>query len=94
MTRPIAASLLLAFCVSISAVPLSLPATAPFATQVAQVPAYIGEWGSFGAGNGQFETPVGVAADAAGNVFVCETNGGRIQKFTNTGVYLGQWPGA
>lgn len=31
---------------------------------------YIDQWGSLGSGNGQFNFPVGVAVDTAGNVFV------------------------
>lgn len=93
MRRRIATTIILTLCVSISVVAPALPAPAPPTSQVAQVPAYITEWGSFGTGNGQFQTPVGVAVDAAGNVFVCETNGNHIQKFTNTGGYLAQWPG-
>ncbi|MGH7742274.1 MAG: 6-bladed beta-propeller, partial [Candidatus Eiseniibacteriota bacterium] len=79
---------ILTLCVSVCSF-----ATAHSAPAFAQVPAYITEWGSLGTGDGQFQTPVGVAVDAAGNVFVCETNGNHIQKFTNTGGYLAQWPG-
>src|SRR5439155_1353429 len=64
----------------------------------AQPPVYLTQWGSYGSGNGQFNYPVGVATDAAGNVYVADgfdyiaTRGNhRIQKFTNTGTYLIQW---
>src|SRR5262245_22548269 len=33
---------------------------------------YLTQWGSPGSGNGQFDTPTGVAADAFGNVFVSD----------------------
>jgi hypothetical protein len=52
---------------------------------------YLGEWGSFGGGNGQFNGPQGVGTDAVGNVYVADTGNNRIQKFTNTGTYLAQW---
>ncbi|MGH7742534.1 MAG: 6-bladed beta-propeller [Candidatus Eiseniibacteriota bacterium] len=87
MTKLIANSLILALCVSVSSSSPALPAT-----EVLQAPAYIGEWGSYGSENGQFNIPVGVAVDAVGNVFVGESGGSRIQKFTNAGAYLAQWP--
>src|SRR2546422_675669 len=57
----------------------------------AQAPVYLGQWGSLGSGDGQFNGPHGVATDAAGNVYVADHNNHRIQKFTNTGTYLTQW---
>ena len=50
-------------------------------------------WGSAGSGNAQFNTPLGIGADAAGNVYVADTNNGRIQKFTAAGAYVTQWGG-
>src|SRR5436309_2955805 len=61
------------------------------ATVGAQPPVYLTQWGSFGSGDGQFNTPVGVATDAAGNVYVADFYNPRIQKFTSTGTYLTQW---
>ena len=55
--------------------------------------------GGQGKGNGQFNFPRGLAVDNAGNIFVSDTNNGRIQKFSPTGVFLsvigktGQGPG-
>ena len=54
---------------------------------------FVTAWGSAGAGNGQFNAPFGVAADAAGNVYVADTNNGRVQKFTSAGTYVAQWGG-
>jgi len=49
------------------------------------------QWGSYGAGNGQFNFPRGVAADSAGNVYVADAANNRIQKFTASGAYITQW---
>src|SRR5438093_703337 len=61
------------------------------ATVGAQPPAYLTQWGSFGSGEGQFSYPIGVATDAAGNVYVVDQFNYRIQKFTGTGTYLTRW---
>ncbi len=58
---------------------------------------YITQWGSFGSGDGQFGNngilagPYGVATDVLGNVYVADGGNSRIQKFSGTGTYLGQW---
>lgn len=56
---------------------------------LAQVPTYLTQWGSQGAGNAQFNYPQGIAVDNTGIVYV--TDLGRVQKFTNSGEFLGQW---
>jgi uncharacterized protein (TIGR03663 family) len=38
-------------------------------------------WGKSGSGNGDFNRPIGIAADAQGNVYVSDTMNSRIQKF-------------
>jgi hypothetical protein len=43
--------------------------------------AYLAQWGSAGGGPGQFRGPIGIAIDGPGNVFVADTNNGRIQVF-------------
>ena len=42
-------------------------------------------WGSWGAEDGQFETPTALAADAAGNVYVVDWGNQRVQKFDELG---------
>ena len=44
--------------------------------------------GGKGKENGQFDFPRGLATDNAGNIFVSDTNNGRIQKFSPSGVFL------
>ncbi len=47
--------------------------------------------GTFGSGDGQLKRPHGVGVDSAGNIYVGDTDNNRIQKFDNSGTYLGQW---
>ena len=54
-------------------------------------PSFITKWGSPGSGNGQFDIPNGVATDAAGNVYVADSNNHRIQKFTSGGAFIRKW---
>ena len=42
-------------------------------------------------GDGQFNQPWGVAADANGNIFVADTWNGRIQVFDKAGKFLRKW---
>jgi DNA-binding beta-propeller fold protein YncE len=48
-------------------------------------------WGSQGAGNGQFNSPSGVAVDPSGNVYVADYGNHRIQKFNPNGSFITQW---
>lgn len=54
-------------------------------------PQFIDSWGALGSGPGQFNTPYGVATDAAGNVFTTEYDNLRVQKFDPGGRYLTSW---
>ncbi|MFC1798871.1 C13 family peptidase, partial [Thermodesulfobacteriota bacterium] len=55
----------------------------------------INQWGGTGTGNGQFDiiccNGVGMAFDAADNLYVVDIGNNRIQKFNASGNYLGQW---
>jgi streptogramin lyase len=46
------------------------------------------QWGTPGTGDGQFQIPNGVVVDAAGNVYVADGNGDRIEKFDSNGTFL------
>jgi DNA-binding beta-propeller fold protein YncE len=74
---------------------LAAPAPPP-----AQAPAYITQWGGDG-GPAQLFTPIGVATDASGHVYVLdgpvpssdlmELSYNRVVVFTSTGAYLSEW---
>jgi tripartite motif-containing protein 71 len=53
--------------------------------------AYLGEWGSFGGGHGQFGPIGGLATDAAGNVYVVDSEHNRVEKFSPAGEYVKDW---
>ena len=44
-----------------------------------------------GSGDGQFNSPQGIAVDSDGNVYVADHYNYRIQKFTSTGTFLAKW---
>ena len=48
-------------------------------------------WGSRGAGDGQFNAPVGVVVDPAGNVYIADSRNNRVQKFDSRGNFMIQW---
>jgi len=50
--------------------------------------------GMSGNGDGQFNSPMGIAVDSSGNVYVVEYWNFRIQKFTSTGTFLTKWGGS
>jgi tripartite motif-containing protein 71 len=54
-------------------------------------PELVLQWGSTGAGDGQFQYPTGVAVDRDGNVYVSDGGSRRIQKFTSEGQFLAKW---
>ena len=55
----------------------------PIPTPIAILGAtYVSKWGAYGSGDGQFNSPKGVAVDGSGNVYVADTWNYRIQKFS------------
>jgi tripartite motif-containing protein 71 len=52
---------------------------------------YLGQWGSFGGGHGQFGPIGGLATDAAGNVYVVDSEHNRIEKFDPAGNFVTAW---
>jgi len=49
------------------------------------------KWGGYGDSNGKFDTPLGIASDSAGNVFVADKGNDRIQIFNSTGAFLAKF---
>lgn len=52
---------------------------------------FVAKWGSFGAGDGQFETPYAVGAGARGDVFVADADNDRVQEFDAAGNFLAEF---
>ncbi len=48
-------------------------------------------WGEPGRGPGQFHLPHGIAVSADGTVYVADRENSRVQRFTASGEYLGEW---
>ena len=50
--------------------------------------AYLGQWGSKGDGDGQFDLPWGIDIDSVGDIYVADWRNDRIQKFAPDGRFL------
>jgi outer membrane protein assembly factor BamB len=55
---------------------------------------YLGEWGTRGAGAGQFLLPVGLAIAPDGSLLVTDYRRGDVQRFDSSGTFLGAFDGA
>lgn len=51
----------------------------------------LNEWGSAGTGPGQFRLPHSIQIDANGVIYVADRENGRIQRFDQSGKFLGEW---
>lgn len=58
---------------------------------VVAVPSYTAQWGSLGAGDGQFSSPQAVAASGVGTVYVADYANARVQVFGTTGTFENRW---
>ena len=52
---------------------------------------FVTAWGTGGSDDGEFNLPLGIAADGGGSVFVTEYNNHRVQKFDANGTFLAKW---
>ncbi len=52
---------------------------------------FLGQWGSYGSGPGQFGAVDGLAVDARGEVYVLDSTHARVERFTASGRLLGEW---
>ena len=52
---------------------------------------FLRKWGKWGTGDGQFDSPVGLAIDGDGNVYVADWRRNRIQVFDHLGRFLRKW---
>lgn len=53
-------------------------------------PVYLGQWGEYGSGDGQFDTPHGLVIDSQGEFYILDTNNNRIQHFDSRTSYVSQ----
>jgi len=49
---------------------------------------WVKQWGEFGSGDGEFNTPHSIASDAQGNIYVADRGNRRIQVFDSGGNFL------
>ncbi len=52
---------------------------------------YLGQWGSYGHGNGQFDVASGIAVNSSGDVYVTDFGNKRVEEFSSSGAYITQW---
>jgi sugar lactone lactonase YvrE len=51
----------------------------------------LAQWGTFGSAPGQFNTPVGIAVDKQGDIYVADVGNHRIQELSSLGQPIAQW---
>jgi tripartite motif-containing protein 71 len=51
----------------------------------------LARWGTFGSGPGQFNSPVGVAVDRQGDIYVADIGNHRVVELSSQGLPLRQW---
>ena len=54
-------------------------------------PSFVLAWGAEGAGDGQFDRPMGIGVDSKGFVYVADARNHRIQKFDENGTFVAKW---
>jgi len=52
---------------------------------------FIKKWGTHGTGEGEFDSPIDIAVDTAGYIYVLDSGNARVQVFNSKGECLGQW---
>jgi peptidylamidoglycolate lyase len=52
---------------------------------------FISQWGTPGAGPGEFNVPHGLAMDRAGRIYVADRTNDRVQVFDQAGRFIAQW---
>jgi peptidylamidoglycolate lyase len=54
---------------------------------------FLFQWGTKGAGPGQFDVPHGIALDGRGQVYVADRGNSRVQIFNPRGAFVAEWKG-
>jgi len=52
---------------------------------------FLQKWGGTGAADGKFQSPIGIALDGVGNIYVADLTNNRIQKFSPDGTFITKW---
>jgi hypothetical protein len=52
---------------------------------------YLGQWGTKGSGNGEFNDAAGLDGALNGNIYVVDRLNHRVQYFTSNGSFIGKW---
>lgn len=69
------------------------PVAPPVAPEV-RAPAFFATWGTQGNGDGQFESPYGIAVGPNGRIYVADTGNNRIQVFDGNRTFVTAWGSA